>query len=167
MSFFDCINTPETWRWAISTVVTVLSIFGAAYFAQRVFNKNARIREDRERRLQALQEILTNIHELASLQNKIEVANKDRGENWNRMLLITLKIHSINLLLKFGVHKDIKNVECAIKSLGDYLKENLSNTDTSQPIQAIDKSILSNLTSSTGALIKEVIRKFNSIEEKQ
>lgn len=47
----------ENWRWTISTSITIISIFGAAYWAQSIFNKNALKREDRDRRLNSLIEL--------------------------------------------------------------------------------------------------------------
>ncbi len=50
-------STWEFWKWFLSTAITVGSIFGAAYWAQGLFNRNALNREDRDRRLNALIEI--------------------------------------------------------------------------------------------------------------
>ena len=51
------LSTWEFWKWFLSTSITVGSIFGAAYWAQGIFNRNALKREDRDRRLNALIEI--------------------------------------------------------------------------------------------------------------
>jgi hypothetical protein len=168
MTFIESMNTPETWRWAIGTAITVLSIFGAAYFAQKVFNKNARIREDRERRLLGLEEILTITHELAALLNDMGKSIEQIDNSWNKMILAILKAHSINTLLGFELNKSINRVENVVKQLGYYLEDNLDKcrTDEDEPFHAVSKEIRASFISSITTLTNEIVVTFNSTEKK-
>ncbi len=51
----------------INILVPMVTVFIAMYGAQHIFNKNARRREDRERRLKALEKLLTDANETGDL----------------------------------------------------------------------------------------------------
>jgi len=167
MSFIDSINTPETWRWAISTVITVISIFGAAYFAQRVFNRNARIREDRERRLLGLKELLTLAHELSVLLIDMGGSRKQVNEDWSKMLHCINKAYSIEALLNLELKDSIDQIENDLNLLSTYQEEALKDnpTDEDVPLPAVSNEIQQKFSTSIGSLTKGIIDKFNAIEK--
>ena len=57
------------WLWLFDKTVTVGTIVGAAWWAQKIFNENARRRENRERRLKAIDKMHADIHEMGKLTN--------------------------------------------------------------------------------------------------
>ncbi len=67
-------STPEKWeywKWVIERIVYIVTVVGAAYWAQRIFNNNARDRENRERRLKNIESMVADMlsmhHELMDL----------------------------------------------------------------------------------------------------
>jgi hypothetical protein len=46
------------WLWALDKLITIITIIGAALLAQYVLNKNAQMRESRDRRLKACEHLL-------------------------------------------------------------------------------------------------------------
>jgi len=53
--------------WLLDKFSTALTILLVAYIAQYIFNKNAKLREDRERRLAALYRIMNSLHEIEEM----------------------------------------------------------------------------------------------------
>ena len=84
----------EFWQWVISTFITVCSIFGAAFWAQHIFNENARKRENRERRLKVIETLIETTTGLNATWNKMKLTKVsiDMSD-----LAITLVSHIIKI----------------------------------------------------------------------
>ena len=106
------------WLWLVDKGITVGSIIWAAYFAQSIFNKNALNRENRERRLKAILDLIENTtnteSDIKELINKgILDIEHDFEKIKNRVSYITscIKVYFPSL------NKDIRKINVDIRYL--------------------------------------------------
>ena len=69
------------WLWFLDKVITLLSIGGAAWWAQNIFNDKAKIREDRERRLKITQNMLANTNQIDDLFHQFTLVSLKDGQD--------------------------------------------------------------------------------------
>ncbi len=115
-------------RWAISTFLYIIGAFGAAYWAQSIFNGNARKRENRERRLSHIEDCITSCFELEDLTSKFLLCDKN---NISAIFLtITPKISALNtstLLFNLGTKSTLKRVAYLLTKLHNNRLEDIKN----------------------------------------
>ncbi len=101
--------------WFLDKFSTALTILLVAYIAQQIFNKNAKAREDRERRLAALYRVMNSLHEIEDMAKELYNPNFSISD-----LLVPAKkelknIHITLLLHKIPLQKCHHKLESALK----------------------------------------------------
>ena len=109
----------DFWSWAISTFVTVGSIFGAAYCAQLIFNRNARTREKRERRLKALAQIVEKINSVYTFTSFSETEPSKLQDNYNHARHTTDHIEALIELYDFDLMNELDDLMRSFENLKD------------------------------------------------
>ncbi len=75
------------WVWFLDKSITIGAIFGAALLAQKIFNENARIREDRERRLKRVEKAIEISNQLRTIGRTFLNSNfEDYNENYAKLM---------------------------------------------------------------------------------
>lgn len=148
LSFDIAPDKLEHKRWAISTSLYIVGIFGAvgvAVLAQYIFNKNARKREDRERRLSAVQEIILN----ANLLDKTffrycsgSINNSD--DNFLAVISTSETINTLSLLYHFSdINSDLDQINEVLQSIHETINLKIEKFELdNQPLTGLINKII-------------------------
>jgi len=162
----------ENWRWAISTSITIISIFGAAFWAQSIFNRKALQREDRDRKLNSLIAINDVIF---SIQSDIEITQIDLTYlmlKYNNLNMKMLHIQTLINLHGFGLKNSFDLIEEGLKEYSDFVNElKLSDpTDEKADFDKIVKErvieiIRSRIIAPLDQMLLDIVEQFHEIEK--
>lgn len=120
-------------RWAISTFLYVVGILGAvgvALLAQYIFNRNARFRENRERRLDHLEKLmLTTIEVTDKIQKYMALLNQEEISGKLQEIFNQLSIlRETAFIYEFSFQEDVEKIQRALHQLST-TKFSITNTE--------------------------------------
>ena len=161
----------ENWRWAISTLITILSIFGAAFWAQSIFNKNALKREDRDRQLNSLMELC---EVLFSLRADLEIKSGELRYLMQKFNDLNFKLIHIKTLVRLHdlkLSSSLNNLESGFityKEKLDYfinLADGLEDTEI-EPHISDDMAdvVYVNILGQLDQLLSDITMRFHEIK---
>ena len=141
------------WLWAMDKLITVGTIVGAALIAQHIFNKNARKRENRERRLLKIDECLILAEELIDpIGNFLRSNDQNLEKHYIALIkqLLRLKVYdTIYFDNKTITNKLLTTVENLETSYRNYLTT--TNDDPPKDLKHLENS--KNLNETTSGMI--------------
>ncbi len=162
-------NTSEAplWFWALDKFITVSTLLGAAYGAQYVFNKNARVRENRERRLKVLHDAMNSLHGIEliikgfydfdiPIEKIISPAKKEI-----RNMLSSMELHKIMLKKELKALEDAISEAVKSRAMMASRPSSYGVTDTRPLLLYFEKV----LEPSIDKLKARVVSKYKDIEE--
>lgn len=110
------------WLWLTDKGITVGSIFGAAYWAQRIFNENALNRENRDRRLNAVIDLSKEQSKAVTECLNIEDDYDECYELFQYLALFHKNLSNSIRIHQLGLNRESDNVYESIKTLGEIHK---------------------------------------------
>ncbi len=116
------LSTWEFWQWVIDKVIYLAAIFGAAYWAQRIFNKKAQGRENRERRLQRIEEMIGDVVKLTEAWNRyltLKIVSPDSQQYLIQMSTPTMSLRTYAHTYNFDISGDLDGFQGMVDEIVD------------------------------------------------
>ncbi len=101
--------------WFLDKFSTALTILLVAYIAQQIFNKNAKSREDRERRLAALYRLMNSLHEIEEIIKGLYDPRVSIGSILSTAKKEIKNMRTTMLLHKLPLQKSLNNLYGALE----------------------------------------------------
>ena len=118
-------TTWPIWFWALDKFITIISIIAAALIAQNIFNKNAKSRENRERRLKVIEKLIETTTSLNATWNQMKF-KKSSEDLSNEIITLTshiIKIRSLGDTYEFKILEDLNDFQANLDKLWIYFIE--------------------------------------------
>ena len=170
---FSFLSRWEFWKWLLSTSITVVSIFGAAYWAQGLFNRNALNREDRDRSLNALIEINEMIRDVQPFAliggGEIDVVMRKFNDQSARFI----HLQSLNEMHKLNINDEIHEFgqgliafKNALNTLHDVFGLDDSSEVSREVGETLTEVVTNHILPTMNVVSKAAIKQFDIIKNK-
>ncbi len=111
--FVLTVNGWEFWKWIIDKTVYIGGIILVAFLAQKIFNENARNRENRERRLLALERMMSITGDLLKTFNEYRGCEKisEVHDQYGKMESIIIELTNTSSIYQFDSNYGAKKLK--------------------------------------------------------
>lgn len=150
----------EFWQWVISTFITVGSIFGAAFWAQYIFNENARKRENRERRLKVIETLIETTTGLNATWNKMKITKVsiDMSELSITLVSHIIKIRALADTYELEVLENLNSFQDKIYELSEFfINGDGKDIKHTTPNKTYNDFLSKEIITSQGSKIRSII----------